>query len=179
MRSFWILLACVLVSDAFFQPPTPLVTMYFPFPGSNGLLRTVRLVRRLMRMGSMFRRLHLTRRLVGMMPLLMLGRGGMRRGPRFLKAEDMCLKRLACEIFTKPDATHRGVVSSNTAREDISNGLKIFLTLDTLDEGDDYCKQRHPSCPFSALKILKGLLPLKIPPSDVLGATKHHFNLMI
>ncbi|GBN85100.1 hypothetical protein AVEN_237954-1 [Araneus ventricosus] len=69
----------------------------------------------------------------------------------------------------------------STARED-NNGLKIFFTFDA-PESDGYCKQRFASCPFSAMQIIKGLMPIRslqrqLPSSDMqldeLDPTEHH-----
>ncbi|GBN85115.1 hypothetical protein AVEN_258294-1, partial [Araneus ventricosus] len=68
-----------------------------------------------------------------------------------------------------------------TARQD-NNGFKIFLTFDA-PESDGYCKQRFASCPFSAMQIIKGLMPIRslqrhLPSSDMqldeLDPTEHH-----
>ncbi|CAL1298518.1 unnamed protein product, partial [Larinioides sclopetarius] len=103
MRHVLILLTCLLLSDALMQAASPMVTMHFPFNGATRLVRAVRFMRYLMRMRTILRRLHLTRRFVGMVPLLLLGRNGRRHHPKFLTTQNPCLKRLACEVFTKPE----------------------------------------------------------------------------
>ncbi|KAF8777052.1 uncharacterized protein LOC129976547 [Argiope bruennichi] len=159
MRHVLILLSCLLVSDALLQAASPMVMMYFRLNGAARLIRAVRFVRYLMRLRTVLRRLHLTRRFVGMVPLLLLGRNGRRHNFKFLTSQDTCLKRLACEVFTKPEpkgAQYDGI--TNAARQD-NNGFKIFLTFDA-PESDDYCKQRFASCPFSAMQIIKALIPI-------------------
>ncbi|GFY41002.1 hypothetical protein TNIN_130721 [Trichonephila inaurata madagascariensis] len=153
------------------------------FAGAVRLVRTVRLTRHLLRMARVFRRLIQARRLFGMLHMMILRR----RGPKFLKTNDICLKRLACEIFTKPEPkvdedkdVHYDEFSSNS-RQFNSNGIKIFFNMDSLVD-DRYCKDRFRSCPLNSMQILKKimsiksignqLIPLLPSPNNGLGSTK-------
>ncbi|GFR24486.1 hypothetical protein TNCT_116331 [Trichonephila clavata] len=161
MRHVFILLSCLIVSDAFLHA-SPLVMMVPPFAGAVRFVRTVRLTRQLLRMARVVRRLIHARRLLSMLHMMILGR----RGPKFLKTNDICLKRLACEIFTKPEPkadedknVHYEELSSNS-RQFNNNGIKVFFNLDSLVD-NRYCKDRFRSCPLNSMQIIKKIMSMK------------------